>query len=137
MRISDWSSDVCSSDLAERREFVADRVRQSGDGKLARRIRSETAESQETVHRRGIDDVPASLRAQIVRKGGDAEIDARDVDRHHACEGFRRDLRQRLARPRNAGAVARSEEQPSELQTIMRSSYAGFCLKKKKKHAIQ
>src|SRR3546814_12009851 len=93
MRISDWSSDVCSSDLrerhqtarepreqhrdtdAERREFVADRVRQSGDGKLARRIRSETAESQETVHRRGIDDVPASLRAKIGRKGGDAEID--------------------------------------------------------------
>src|SRR3546814_7287366 len=58
---------------AERREFVADRVRQSGDGKLARRIRSETAESQET----------------------------------------------------------RSEEHTSELQSLMRNSYAVFCLKKK------
>src|SRR3546814_9346280 len=30
-------------------------------------------------------------------------------------------------------ALSRSEEHPSELQSIMRNSYAGFCLKKKKK----
>src|SRR3546814_6134960 len=32
------------------------------------------------------------------------------------------------------GADARSEEHTSELQSLMRSSYAVFCLKKKKKH---
>src|SRR3546814_8012479 len=33
-----------------------------------------------------------------------------------------------------AKAVRRSEEHTSELQSLMRSSYAVFCLKKKKKH---
>src|SRR3546814_3479031 len=32
------------------------------------------------------------------------------------------------------GASTRSEEQTSELQSLMRISYAVFCLKKKKKH---
>src|SRR3546814_4703034 len=34
-------------------------------------------------------------------------------------------------------ASARSEEHTSELQSLMRISYAVFCLKKKKKHAHQ
>src|SRR3546814_4934741 len=33
-----------------------------------------------------------------------------------------------------AGARLRSEEHTSELQSLMRSSYAGFCLKKKKRN---
>src|SRR3546814_4939902 len=33
--------------------------------------------------------------------------------------------------------VRRSEEHTSELQSLMRISYAVFCLKKKKKHHIQ
>src|SRR3546814_8800780 len=32
-----------------------------------------------------------------------------------------------------AAAIARSEEHTSELQSLMRISYAGFCLKKKKR----
>src|SRR3546814_3093531 len=32
------------------------------------------------------------------------------------------------------GKMLRSEEQTSELQSLMRNSYAVFCLKKKKKH---
>src|SRR3546814_7866063 len=35
------------------------------------------------------------------------------------------------------GAVARSEEHTSELQSLMRSSYAVFCLKKKKTNTCQ
>src|SRR3546814_2970494 len=35
---------------------------------------------------------------------------------------------------RAGSAPARSEEHTSELQSLMRISYAGFCLKKKKKH---
>src|SRR3546814_5171527 len=35
------------------------------------------------------------------------------------------------------GAVARSEEHTSELQSLMRISYAVFCLKKKKKTSTQ
>src|SRR3546814_3471742 len=36
--------------------------------------------------------------------------------------------------PRRAPAPARSEEHTSELQSLMRISYAVFCLKKKKQH---
>src|SRR3546814_6578293 len=35
---------------------------------------------------------------------------------------------------RTTGGVTRSEEHTSELQSLMRISYAVFCLKKKKKH---
>src|SRR3546814_1098803 len=38
--------------------------------------------------------------------------------------------------PYNAADVDRSEEHTSELQSLMRISYAVFCLKKKKKHTI-
>src|SRR3546814_5472435 len=39
--------------------------------------------------------------------------------------------------PELFGAVVRSEEHTSELQSLMRISYAVFCLKKKKKKAKQ
>src|SRR3546814_793954 len=39
-----------------------------------------------------------------------------------------------LQADRGAGVVPRSEEHTSELQSLMRISYAVFCLKKKKKH---
>src|SRR3546814_9714789 len=43
--------------------------------------------------------------------------------------------RQRLERrPRAVGERSRSEEHTSELQSLMRSSYAVFCLKKKNKN---
>src|SRR3546814_4744439 len=42
-------------------------------------------------------------------------------------------LRQQLAQLRGRGAL-RSEEHTSELQSLMRISYAVFCLKKKTKH---
>src|SRR3546814_3884343 len=38
--------------------------------------------------------------------------------------------------PRSALADARSEEHTSELQSLMRISYAVFCLKKKKKKSV-
>src|SRR3546814_7102813 len=44
------------------------------------------------------------------------------VDRHGAVAGLIR--------------IGRSEEHTSELQSLMRISYAVFCLKKKKKHEI-
>src|SRR3546814_5452340 len=39
--------------------------------------------------------------------------------------------RELVERARDAGAMARSEEHTSELQSLMRISYAVFCLKKK------
>src|SRR3546814_2408103 len=58
-----------------------------------------------------------------------------DADHREAC-GARREHRQERRDPREAGPVAdargRSEEHTSELQSLMRISYAVFCLKKKK-----
>src|SRR3546814_7132827 len=42
-------------------------------------------------------------------------------------------LTARLAQLRRAAVIDRSEEHTSELQSLMRISYAVFCLKKKKK----
>src|SRR3546814_1268786 len=88
MRISDWSSDVCSSDLV-------------GPGSRAR--------------------PPAPPRLQLRGRHGLAAR-ARGAGRGIG------DL-QRLVH-RRAGA-RRSEEHTSELQSLMRISYAVFCLKKK------
>src|SRR3546814_2013012 len=44
------------------------------------------------------------------------------------------DLGQHLLQAVDQHLVARSEEHTSELQSLMRISYAVFCLKKKKKH---
>src|SRR3546814_7056494 len=88
MRISDSSSDVCSSDLAAvERDPVVQRARQLGQ--------------------------PVSVR--------------RDKRQAQACGDDGRRQRHRSA------ARGRSEEHTSELQSLMRISYAVFCLKKKKK----
>src|SRR3546814_10706728 len=61
-------------------------------------------------------------RARVERLGirvGDDEIDSLDVRIDHVRNGVA------------AGAADRSEEHTSELQSLMRISYAVFCLKKK------
>src|SRR3546814_9256622 len=93
MRISDWSSDVCSSDLIGERQPGA-----------ALRFGHQCVEKS-----RGFDRVPQRRRVAACLDGAH--------DR------------------RSAGALEqsleRSEEHTSELQSLMRISYAVFCLKKK------
>src|SRR3546814_1361625 len=51
------------------------------------------------------------------------------------CRQIRTQLASRNGEILFAGQFVRSEEHTSELQSLMRISYAVFCLKKKKKHA--
>src|SRR3546814_1001697 len=105
MRISDWSSDVCSSDLP------AQRVRQRHEAALA------------LMH--------VELQQHDAEGHDDGAVEnGRDDRRQHAglAEGQHE---QRDAHV--AGVGERSEEHTSELQSLMRISYADFCLKKKKK----
>src|SRR3546814_7884658 len=113
MRISDWSSDVCSSDLA-----IAGHQRKD----MARR-----------------DDILRTLRRIDRDLDGPGAVGGRDA-RGHAFRRLDRDgeggLERRLVFPhhqRQAEPVdaLRSEEHTSELQSLMRISYAVFCLKKK------
>src|SRR3546814_2860450 len=123
MRISDWSSDLCSSDLLHR----------------------------------GARENPAPVRPRCALElfDGDRRAGCGDrTDRGQAlCAGvagpyFRpaRHGRYRIQGPRRPAAPAdrllyvsprrkdRSEEHTSELQSLMRISYAVFCLKKKTKN---
>src|SRR3546814_3872723 len=90
MRISDWSSDVCSSDLGA---------------------------------------AGGVLRPRPARFG----------NRAHECEpALYRDQHRDLAAvpDRRGDDLCRSEEHTSELQSLMRISYAVFCLTKKKQTSI-
>src|SRR3546814_7514717 len=115
MRISDWSSDVCSSDLP------------SG---VRQKLAAEAAPTRATCSRGSI------------RPGGGRLARARARRRLLRLDAGRLALDRLLARlallaahrvqqqPRADRAGHRSEEHTSELQSLMRISYAVFCLKK-------
>src|SRR3546814_8053027 len=109
MRISDWSSDVCSSVLAEDhgRDGPRDREAPPRGGALAARARRQVRGAGAGRRRHADLQVRGPAGRSPVRQ-----------DRHLHAE---------------AGGRRRSEEHTSELQSLMRISYAVFCLKKKKK----
>src|SRR3546814_7601744 len=76
----------------------------------------------------GISLLPAGW---IALHGGDASILTDRVQEMVDLPGYR-DLLEQLRATDDAEEMARSEEHTSELQSLMRSSYAVFCLKKKK-----
>src|SRR3546814_8900435 len=112
MRISDWSSDVCSSDLTPLSPLYQPRRRLGrggGDGEGA----AGTERRHQGVARALVDEPAGRLQMPELR------LSRR---RLHQKAGILREWRQ----------GARSEEHTSELQSLMRISYAVFCLKKKK-----
>src|SRR3546814_2375339 len=124
MRISDWSSDVCSSDLRPRHIAAAIGQEQARRvGNLAQPL---------FAHREHADLVGA---AKAVLHGAQDAIlvAALALERQHGIDHMFQNAR---ARDRPVlGHMAdehRSEEHTSELQSLMRISYAVFCLKKKK-----
>src|SRR3546814_2335256 len=113
MRISDWSSDVCSSDLlTENPDEAVDA------GFFRARIAEAVCLRRESLR---LDDVSDAWR--VVHSEGDG-LSGLVVDRYGdllVVEFF------------SAGMYRRSEEHTSELQSLVRISYAVFCLKKTKK----
>src|SRR3546814_7556249 len=113
MRISDWSSDVCSSDLAESRktewvlaitgaifgcELTIEAVRHAGKPCAAQ----------------GWHPGKAAFRIPKLRTQYPGLFSTIGADQRRGLDGHR------------------SEEHTSELQSLMRISYAVFCLNKKK-----
>src|SRR3546814_6301594 len=115
MRIIYWSSDVCSSDLVHER--------------AAAHGRSVKTYSMLTVVMADTDDQAAAKAAEY-----GAGVDREALAKMRASWGI--PLEQARAWAEGAeGEQAfqtRSEEHTSELQSLMRISYAVFCLKKKK-----
>src|SRR3546814_4991042 len=126
MRISDWSSDVCSSDLKGR----------PGPALLAR------GDHQPTVLDRGVAaPVGIALPLPIAAAPAiDVEIPFAAVDRRPVeLVGPDEPPARRIRRPGRADGLRRarrSEEHTSELQSLMRISYAVFRLKKKKRRQL-
>src|SRR3546814_1569638 len=131
MRISDWSSDVCSSDLAS-----ACGAKEAEAGRLLGRKRTPIKVSTLAMDRSRIE---SHIRPLIGRRKV-AAIRLPDIEamQHDIAAG-------KTAKPRGEGrggvtrggkGVAarsvRSEEHTSELQSLMRISSAVFCLKKKR-----
>src|SRR3546814_7689488 len=112
MRISDWISDVCSSDL-----------------------RFQEFEDEPGIVKN------FSLDSTIIGGALQEEPRRRILEDDLACAAEQREVVHRLEDDAEAAlifagtAVAlRSEEHTSELQSLMRISYAVLCLKKKKKN---
>src|SRR3546814_5838034 len=78
----------------------------------------------------GLTEQAVRLDLQIV--GVVAEEGGRKERRRQRSAGGRRVVRRRKG-SQHARQIIRSEEHTSELQSLMRNSYAVFCLKKKKK----
>src|SRR3546814_1147917 len=108
MRISDWSSDVCSSDL-------------------------ESAPAEHHILR-----CVYQYRIDRSHTIADRKGDKAAVDLHRILQLLFKHLLDecadiKLGQLGVAGPEGRSEEHTSELQSLMRNSYAVFCLKKKTK----
>src|SRR3546814_6295527 len=111
MRISDWSSDVCSSDLSCSSACLANSTI---------RIAFFAASAMSTTS-------PIWVRTLLSMPRRFTPIIA--ASRHIGTIRMIANGSTRLSY-----CAARSEEHTSELQSLMRNSYAVFCLKKKKKN---
>src|SRR3546814_5327695 len=137
MRISDWSSDVCSSDLA-----VGRRLRHPNIARNHGLIHA-VAEIAADVGSDHFAEIVApvehgehhALKRQVL-----VQAAAHPVDGAHEMAETLKGIELRLQRHQHSvgpdKGVQRSEEHTSELQSLMRISYAVFCLTKKTTHLV-
>src|SRR3546814_4722664 len=118
MRISDWSSDVCSSDLGAGLMKQLRSILSLGIGYLQARGHLRRSGAEVAVGFGGYPSVPTVMAAS-----------------HRGLRVVLHEQNSVLGRANRllAGraAIVRSEKHTSELQSLMRISYAVFCLKKK------
>src|SRR3546814_2114398 len=114
MRISDWSSDVCSSDLLARayEQQVLERAR--GDTSAFDQIYAQYELAPEVTRKRLYYETMENVLSNVDK----TIIEARGVTPYLPLNEVQKRLK-------------RSEEHTSELQSLMRISYAVFCLYKK------
>src|SRR3546814_10614612 len=145
MRIGDWSSDVCSSDLTTLSETTFGRA-SAADGVILGPV--STADypppaqgglNPSAEFRRRLD-LYANIRPSRTRPGVRSLAASMDlVIVRENTEGFYADRTMHLGpgefmpTPDLAIAMRRSDEPTSEIQSLMRISYADFCLKQKQR----
>src|SRR3546814_10235658 len=115
MRISDWSSDVCSSDLDWSAWLPCDRA-------LA--VASERTADWQPLTRSTAKPAGWQWRIPLQHRTGNGYVySSAHISDDEAAATLLAGL---------DGAALRSEEHTPELPSLMRTSYAVFCLKKKK-----
>src|SRR3546814_4773443 len=123
MRISDWSSDVCSSDLVGQRRGLQRADRGAvGDLMYRRRMDAPAQGQGDGNHRDRGDGGQAPGQVGLRPARSRREHQRPGVQGGSFATGERATGRRR----------PRSEEHTSELQSLMRISYDVFCLKKQK-----
>src|SRR3546814_8530490 len=111
MRISDWSSDVCSSDLFK-------------DQALEIKFNEQLKERSEVMG------LVESLISEAKEKGLEKGLEE-GLEQGHE-QGHEQGLQEGIEKGNLSVVRRRSEEHTSEIQSLMRISYDVFCLKKKK-----
>src|SRR3546814_6237422 len=122
MRISDWSSDVCSSDLIALQVVAVAMF--TCMGMIIKLLDGRYPTSQIILFRCAPALLPLLL--YLPMQGGWSALKTRRPGWHLI----------RTVAGLGSMYVGRSEEHTSELQSLMRISYAVFCLKKKKQKKI-
>src|SRR3546814_4929901 len=112
--MGDWSSDVCSSDLEDHAEAGGEFGEALGEDKAVAGLVAGQQQAAghlvgDMLQRRLLDDAAGAVEQAVL----DAEV-LQDLD---VLGGI-------------VEALLRSEEHTSELQSLMRTSYAVFCMKK-------
>src|SRR3546814_10910336 len=140
MRISDWSSDVCSSDLIDlhvrvriRAGSIVDRdrrIRLDAVRGLGRRQRNLAHRHADAVAAADID--LATGRERLAHVGRQLVGLVEDVLGHCVHRRYLEGTAKGMNAYDACTSQARSEEHTSELQSLMRISYAAFCWKKNK-----
>src|SRR3546814_3551590 len=116
MRISDWSSDVCSSDLADVESAIA----------LAGEVPAISVIGGAEIFALFL---PLATRIELTEVQVEA---AGDTVMPPFSPAMWRETAREAHAPEDGRPGYRSEEHTSELQSLMRISYAVLCLKKKK-----
>src|SRR3546814_1134227 len=121
MRISDWSSDVCSSDLDLGTDYGGSEARwryRGGDAERPWSIVAGLSYDDLRQHRQGYENF---IGTDLGVRGAQRRD---EIDTVYSFDQYLQGSWRFAER--------RSEEHTSELQSLMRISYAVFCLKKKK-----
>src|SRR3546814_1370147 len=112
MRISDWSSDVCSSDLGWTPWNTYLACEENFNNYFGTTSDKDTRNAAQK--RYGLAPKGTAYRWEEFEARFDYAKEPNEANRY--------------------GWIVRSEEHTSELQSLMRTSYAVFCLKKKHQH---
>src|SRR3546814_10449683 len=136
MRISDWSSDVCSSDLPGTPSLmhrIGGIEKNVGTGHSDYDPANHQAMTEMRANKvLGVADSVAPQEVCLGEEGGKLAVVGWGSTYGPIHQAVRR-MRKRGLDVSHIHIRHRSEEHTSELQSLMRRSYAVFCLKKKKK----